>query len=134
MNAVDFRPDYLIFSDASPKDLAILGPFGKLTTDSDHVCNITSALYDCLVEMKDDLVGRDPVAKARILTALFRAYEILVERGYSEFVPQMTALDLGLARCAQTARKRLMDDMVITPFPDRREEIRLFLRETRCQS
>jgi hypothetical protein len=107
----------------SDADRLLLGPLAEIKTYSDHPAEIICHLYECAKRVDP----RDPMARLKGLCGLDRAYEILIDAGFSNFKPARREMQIGLRRFTLTALKSLTRSMLSTDDDERAEEISQFL-------
>jgi hypothetical protein len=110
----------------SDADRALLGPLlSEIRTYSTEPSEIVFHLYECAKRMSH-AVGMD---RLKGLCALDRAYEILIDAGFSSFQPARRQMQVGLKRFTLTALKSLTRSMLATNDDGEAEEISQFLIE-----
>jgi hypothetical protein len=98
------RPEY----QPSPEDRVVLGKLAEARTEDASPVGFLDGIYRCVTtEMQDDLASSDPLVRTNALCAICRAYELLCNAGYKEFLPLHNQLQVGLRRLAMTGRKVL---------------------------
>jgi hypothetical protein len=107
----------------SAEDRILLGPLADIMTYSDHPAEINTHLYECTKRVDRS----NSTALMKSLCGLDRAYELLVDAGYSSFQPARSQMQIGLRRLTLTALKSLTRDMLATPDDELAEEISVFL-------
>jgi hypothetical protein len=105
------------------EDRALLGPFGEIMTYSDHPAEINCHLYECTKRVDRS----NSTALMKSLCGLDRAYEILIDAGFSNFRPAREQMQIGLRRLTLTALKSLTRSMLSTDDDEDAEEISVFL-------
>jgi len=97
------------------EDRAIMGPLANAQTISDDPVDVLDGIYRYVrTEMLADLTGSNPIARAKALCAIRRAFENLVGSGYTEFEPLLSELQIGFSRIAQTAGREFVQ-IVLDP-------------------
>jgi hypothetical protein len=90
-----------------------MGPLANAQTISDDPVDVLDGIYHCIrTEMHGDLTGSNPLARATALCAMRRALENLVGSGYTEFLPLLSNLRIGLDRIVQAARRELVRSLL----------------------
>jgi hypothetical protein len=110
----------------SAEDRLLLGPLlSEIQTYSTEPAEINTHLFECTKRMSHG----DPMDRMNALCGLDRAYELLVDAGFSSFGPARSQLQIGLRRFTLTALRSLTRSMLRTDDDEHAEEISQFLRD-----
>jgi hypothetical protein len=81
----------------SAQDRKVLGPLAKAKTQSDDPADVLEGLYE---RAAPEVYSGDPRRVLKALTALLRAYQILIDEGYP-FQPLLDHLKAGFDELAE---------------------------------
>jgi hypothetical protein len=113
----------------SPEDRDMLGPLAEVKAYTDHYADILDAICTCASTKMQDRSNSEVVTKN--LCAIARAFEILIDCGYTQYEPLLSELRIGFRRLAQTGRRVLARKILSSKVSDEEaEEIRQFLLDT----